>query len=82
VLLREVDGRIGLIDAINAAIPDPRNQGIVIHDQRTLLAQRILRIALEDTEFQNAQVGTIRVKSLKIGAPVKTCVRRIVLYLI
>jgi hypothetical protein len=44
-LLREVDPKIGLIDAINEAICDPRFQPWVEHDQRTILAQRILAIA-------------------------------------
>ncbi len=44
-LLREVDRKIGLIDAFNAAICDPRFQPLVIHDQRTLLAQRIFALA-------------------------------------
>lgn len=46
VLLRQVDRKIGLIDAINNCIPDPRNQLLVIHEQRTLLAQRIMAIAM------------------------------------
>src|SRR3972149_6429108 len=32
-LLREVDRKIGLIDALNAAIYDPRFQPLVVHDQ-------------------------------------------------
>ena len=32
--LREVADRIGLFDAINAAIPDPRNPVFIVHDQR------------------------------------------------
>ena len=63
-LLREVDRKIGLMDAINAAIYDPRCPWLIEHDQRTLLAQRILAIAAgyedlndhqtlrEDTLFQ------------------------------
>jgi len=46
LLLREVDRRIGLIDAINRCIPDPRNPFLIKHHQRTLLAQRIFAIAL------------------------------------
>lgn len=46
LLLRQVDRRIGLIDAVNACIPDPRDPAYTIHDQRTLLAQRIIAIAL------------------------------------
>jgi hypothetical protein len=44
-LLREVDRRIGLIDALSAAIRDPRDPERIEHDQRTLLAQRIVAIA-------------------------------------
>jgi hypothetical protein len=44
-LLREVDRRIGLIDAVDAAINDPRCPWLIEHDQRTILAQRILAIA-------------------------------------
>ena len=45
VLLREADRQIGLLDALNAAIPDPRNPSFVVHPQRTLLAQRVFGIA-------------------------------------
>ena len=34
LLLREVDAAIGLFDALDAAIPDPRNPVFIIHDQR------------------------------------------------
>jgi len=44
-LLREVDRKIGLIDALDAAIYDPRCPWLIEHDQRTILAQRILAIA-------------------------------------
>jgi hypothetical protein len=44
-LLREVDHQIGLLDALNAAIADPRRPWLIEHDQRTLLAQRILALA-------------------------------------
>ena len=46
LLLRELDRRIGLVDAINHCIPDPRNPFYTIHQQRTMLAQRIFGIAL------------------------------------
>ena len=45
VLLREVDRRIGLIDAVCAALHDPRDPELIKHDQRTLLAQRIFGLA-------------------------------------
>ena len=44
-LLREVDRRIGLLDALNDAIRDPRNPFFIQHDQRTMLAQRVYAIA-------------------------------------
>lgn len=44
-LLREVDRKIGLIDALDAAIYDPRCPWLIEHDQRTILAQRILALA-------------------------------------
>jgi hypothetical protein len=46
LLLRETDRTLGLIDAINACIDDPRNPFFIAHSQRTLLAQRIFGIAL------------------------------------
>ena len=45
-LLREVDRRIGLIDALADCISDPRQPAKITHDLRTMLAQRILAIAL------------------------------------
>jgi len=44
-LLREVDRKIGLIDALDAAIDDPRCPWLIEHDQRTILAQRIFALA-------------------------------------
>jgi hypothetical protein len=46
VLLREVDRRLGLIDRIDAAVPDPRNPALITHQQATMLRQRIFAIAL------------------------------------
>lgn len=45
LLLREVDQQIGLTDAINEAIPDPRAPGYIVHEQRELLAQRLYALA-------------------------------------
>ena len=45
LLLREADKQIGLIDRLNAALPDPRNPGLITHPQRGLLAQRIFALA-------------------------------------
>ena len=45
LLLRQVEQQIGLIDAINQCIPDPRDQRFVVHGQREMLASRIFAIA-------------------------------------
>ena len=44
-LLREVDRTIGLIDAFDSAIYDPRCPWLIEHDQRTILTQRIFALA-------------------------------------
>jgi hypothetical protein len=41
LLLREADKHLGLIDAINRCIHDPRNPFYTLHQQRAMLAQRI-----------------------------------------
>ena len=45
LLLRQVDSKLGLIDAVNDAIPDPRSQERITHQQREMIAQRIFAIA-------------------------------------
>ena len=55
LLLREVDREIGLLDAINEAIPDPRDPAAITHDQRTMLAQRIFSIALGYEDLNDQQ---------------------------
>jgi hypothetical protein len=46
LLLREADRRLGLLDALDHALPDPRHPDLITHPQRALLAQRIFGIAL------------------------------------
>ena len=46
LLLGEVDRSLGLVDLLDAAIPDPRNQSLITHQQSTMLRQRIFAIAL------------------------------------
>ncbi len=46
LLLREIDRKLGLIDRLDAVIPDPRNQSLITHRQVTMLRQRIFAIAL------------------------------------
>ena len=55
LLLREVAQRIGLFDALDAAIPDPRNPVFVIHDQRAMIAQRVTAIALGYEDLNDHQ---------------------------
>jgi len=55
LLLREIDKHIGLIDAINNCIVDHRNQGLVKHRQRTMLAQRIYAIAMGYEDLNDHQ---------------------------
>jgi len=55
LLLREVDKRLGLIDAIDHCIPDPRNEFFLVHSQKTLLAQRIFGITLGYEDLNDHQ---------------------------
>ena len=55
LLLREVDKRIGLIDAVNRCIPDPRNEFFVVHQQKTMLSQRIFGISLGYEDLNDHQ---------------------------
>lgn len=55
LLLREVDRHIGLMDAINECIPDPRDPRYTIHDQRAMLTQRIVSIALGYEDLNDQQ---------------------------
>ncbi len=55
LLLREIDQKIGLLDAINAAIPDPHDPRMTVHRQRTMLTQRIFSIALGYEDLNDQQ---------------------------
>ena len=55
LLLREVDDRIGLFDALNAAIPDPRHPVFIVHDQRAMIAQRVTALALGYEDLNDHQ---------------------------
>lgn len=41
MLLRQVDQRMGLSAAVAAALPDPRNPDLIVHEMRDLVAQRM-----------------------------------------
>ncbi len=46
LLLREVDRRCGLLDAVTACLTDPRDPARITHDLRSMLTQRIYGLAL------------------------------------
>ena len=54
-LLREVDQKIGLLEAINEAILDPRDPRMTVHRQRTMLTQRIFSIELGYEDLNDQQ---------------------------
>ncbi|QDV34683.1 transposase [Tautonia plasticadhaerens] len=47
LLLRELERRLGLLDALDRGISDPRLPELIVHEQRALLAQRIVAIACD-----------------------------------
>lgn len=55
LLLREMAHKLGLFEAIDAAIPDPRNPVFIIHEQRELIAQRVTAIALGYEDLNDHQ---------------------------
>lgn len=55
LLLRQAAEATGLFDALNAAIPDPRHPALVVHDQRTMIAQRVTAIALGYEDLNDHQ---------------------------
>lgn len=55
LLLREVARRTGLFDALDAAIPDPRQPELIRHDQHAMLAQRIIAIASGHEDLNDHQ---------------------------
>jgi hypothetical protein len=55
LLLREIGQRLGLFDALDRVIPDPRWLPIVVHDQKAMLAQRIIAIALGYEDLNDHQ---------------------------
>src|SRR6056297_326413 len=46
LLMREADRDLGLLDALDAALHDSRDQRYITHQQKELLAQRIFGIDL------------------------------------
>lgn len=58
LLLREVAERTGLFRDLAAVIPDPRNPVLIVHDQQTMIAQRVIAIALGYEDLNDH--GTLR----------------------
>ncbi len=55
LLLRELAQKLGLFEALNAVIPDPRQPELITHEQQTMLAQRITAIALGYEDLNDHQ---------------------------
>lgn len=55
LLLREADRRLGLVDRLDAVIPDPRNPLLITHTQASMLRQRILAIAAGHEDLNDHQ---------------------------
>src|SRR3954452_23013667 len=55
LLLRELADRLGLFDALDAAIPDPRHPAFITHNQKAMLAQRVTAIALGYEDLNDHQ---------------------------
>ena len=55
LLLREIGEQIGLFEALDRSIPDPRNPVFIVHEQQSMLAQRIIAIALGYEDLNDHQ---------------------------
>jgi hypothetical protein len=55
LLLREAGEATGLFRALDQVIPDPRDPALIVHDQRTLIAQRIIALALGYEDLNDHQ---------------------------
>jgi Transposase DDE domain group 1 len=84
LLLREAGEATGLFQALDQIIPDPRDPALITHDQRTLLAQRIIAIALGYEDLNDhlalrtdpalqAAAGTIPDEGTPLGSPATLC---------
>src|SRR5215470_10203073 len=59
LLLREAGEAIGLFRALDRAIPDPCDPVLIVHDQRALIAQRIIAGAVPDQDALLASPATL-----------------------
>src|SRR6185312_13036491 len=84
LLLAELADQLGLFDALDAAIPDPRDPRFIVHDQRALLAQRVTALALGYEDLNDHQtlrddpvlqlaVGRVPEPELSLASPPTLC---------
>lgn len=69
LLLREIDRRLGLLQAVDVAIPDPRDPRYIEHSQLSLLRQRIYGICLGYEDLNDHQ-------TLRTDPAIQTSVER------
>ena len=55
VVLREIDRRLGLTQAIDQVLPDPRNPDLIEHSQLSMLRQRIYGLCLGYEDLNDQQ---------------------------
>ncbi len=53
--LREIDRKLGLTNALAACITDPRDPAKIVHEQQTMLAQRVFGIAMGYEDLNDHQ---------------------------
>jgi hypothetical protein len=53
MLLREADRRLGLVEALDAVLPDPRHKVFITHRQVDLLRQRIYGLATGNEDLND-----------------------------
>ena len=63
LLLRELADRLGLFEALDAAIPDPRDPALIVHDQKAMLAQRVTALALGYEDLNDHQTLAVVMQS-------------------
>lgn len=56
MLVREVDRKLGLIDTIAARLTDPRESGKVVHENSTMLRQRVMAMIAGWEDLNDAAV--------------------------
>jgi hypothetical protein len=64
-----MERKLGLIDAINECLPDPRDPRYVIHEQRAMLAQRIMALASCEPPFMEKKTSRSSANMTEIKLP-------------